>query len=249
MVEDRWYVDFFDEDYLSIYEPGLTAERTEQETDEIVKRLGLPPGSAILDLCCGHGRHAIALGGRGYRVTGQDLSEVFLNKARADAAEANVQVRWVHGDMRHIPFEGEFDAIINIFSAFAYLESKEEDQKVLNQVHKALKPDGLFLLDITHRAWVLRNYESRGWHVGTNDVVVLEERELNLLTGRNEVTVTLIAPDGTRCQRQHAMRIYSAPELVRMVTGAGLTLEAAYGALNGRDLTLDSDRLVLLARK
>lgn len=249
MADDKWYVDFFDEDYLRIYEPGLTAERTEREVNQIVERLGLPPGSRILDLCCGHGRHSIALAERGYQVTGQDLSEVFLEKARADAGEAGVSVRWVHGDMRQVPFEEEFDAVINIFSAFGYLESQEEDRKVLDQVHKALKPGGLFLLEIIHRAWLVRNFESRGWHLGTDGAVVLEERELNLLTGRNEVTVTLIHPDGARQEHQHAMRIYSATELMRMVTQAGLTVEAAYGGLDGRELTLDSNRLVLLARR
>ncbi|MGD8998100.1 MAG: class I SAM-dependent methyltransferase [Anaerolineae bacterium] len=249
MIDDKWYVNFFDEDYLCIYGPYLSAERTEQEVEQIVERLGLPPGSAILDLCCGHGRHSIALAERGYRVVGQDLSEVFLKKARADAAEAGVQLRWVHADMRDISFEGDFDAVINMFSAFGYLESEEEDLKALRQVRRALKPGGLFLLEIIHRAWLVRNFESRGWHFGTDGVIVLQERELNLLTGRNEVTVTLIDHQGSRRQHQHAMRIYSAAELVRMVRQTGLTVEAAYGGLDGRELKLDSNRLVLLARK
>jgi SAM-dependent methyltransferase len=249
MVDEKWYVDFFDEDYLRIYGAALTAGRTEREADQIVERLGLQPGDAILDLCCGHGRHSIALAKRGYQVTGQDLSELFLERARMEAAEAGVQVRWVARDMRHVPFEEEFDAVINMFSAFGYLESEEEDRRALSQVHGALKPGGLFLLEIIHQAWLVRNFEPRGWHVGTEGVIVLEERELNLLTGRNEVTVTLIHSDGARYERQHAMRIYTAAELVRMVTQAGLTLEAAYGGLDRRELTLDSNRLVLLARK
>lgn len=78
---------------------------------------------------------------------------------------------------------------------------------------------------------------------------MLEERELDLLTGRNEVTVTLIDTDGGRREHQHAMRIYSAAELVRMVSKAGLTVEAACDGLDRSDLTLDSRRFVLLARK
>lgn len=249
MVDETWYASFFDEEYLRIYEPGLTAERTEREADQIVELLGLPSGSTILDLCCGHGRHAVALAERGYEVTGQDLSEVFLEKARADAAEAGVSVRWIHRDMRRVPFEEGFDAVINMFSAFGYLETEAEDQKVLAQVREALRPGGLFLLDTIHQAWLLRNFESRGWHTGTDGVTVLEERELDLLTGRNEVTVTLIDTDGARREHQHAMRIYSAAELARMVSQAGLTVEAAYGGLDGSELALDSRRFVLLARK
>lgn len=217
--------------------------------NQIIERLGLPRGSGILDLCCGHGRHAVALAERGYRTTGQDLSAFFLEKAEADAAEAGVELRLVHRDMRDIPFEEEFDAVINMFSAFGYLESEEEDQKVLNQVRKALKPDGLLMLETIHHAWLVRNFEHRGWNILDDDTVVLEEREMNLRTGRNEVTVTLIRPDGTRREYEHAMRIYTAAELIKMVTEADLEIDAVYGGLDGAELTLDTHRLVLIARK
>jgi ubiquinone/menaquinone biosynthesis C-methylase UbiE len=119
-----WYVSFFGEEYFAIYGSLLSDERTAREVDGIVKLLALPQGSRILDLACGHGRHAISLAERGYVVTGQDLSEVFLNRARTDAqTRGAAQVNWVHSDMRHIPFVDEFDAIINIFTAFGYLEA------------------------------------------------------------------------------------------------------------------------------
>jgi hypothetical protein len=72
-VDDKWYVNYFDEDCRRICEPGRSDERTEQEADQIVERLGLPPGSAILDLCRGHGRHSIALAERSHQITGQEL--------------------------------------------------------------------------------------------------------------------------------------------------------------------------------
>jgi len=249
MVNARWYVDFFDEDYLTIYGQSLTSERTEWETDHVVELLGLAPGSSVLDLCCGHGRHSIALARRGYEVTGYDLSQAFLERAEADAATAGVPVRWIEGDMRRVPFKEAFDAVINMFSAFGYLETKSEDQKVLDQVRDALKPGGLLLLDTINQAWLVRHFESRNWHAGMNDIMVLEERELNLVTGRNEVTVTMIHPDGRRRERHHAMRIYTAAELVSMVTEAGLAVEATYGGLSGEALTLESNRVVILARK
>ncbi len=84
MSNTPWYKTFFGEDYLRIYD-FLTPERTEREVEGIVNLLALPPGSSILDLCCGHGRHAIALAKRGYQITGQDLSEVFLRHAQAEA--------------------------------------------------------------------------------------------------------------------------------------------------------------------
>jgi len=76
MSETPWYQEFFGEDYLRMYALTLWSERTAREVEGIVRLLGLPPGSSILDLCCGHGRHAIPLAQSGYRVTGQDLCQV-----------------------------------------------------------------------------------------------------------------------------------------------------------------------------
>src|SRR6266498_2542478 len=129
-----WYASFFGEEYFHIYGSMLSDERTAREVEGIVKLLALPPGSHILDLACGHGRHAVPLAQRGYRVTGQDLSQLFLEHAEAAARAAGVDVRWVHGDMRVIPFDAEFDAVTNIFTAFGYFDTEDEDLQVLRQV-------------------------------------------------------------------------------------------------------------------
>ena len=249
MAGSDWYRRIFNQDYLDRYGPMLPAERTEREVEGIVTLLGLPTGSRILDLCCGHGRHSIPLAERGFRVTGQDLSEVSLARARADAESRGVEVRWVHGDMREIPFDGDLDAVINIFTAFGYLESDEEDQKVLEQVRKALKPGGRFLMEIIHRDSLMKRFSTNGWQRYDDGLLVLEERRMDLLTGRQDVDGLMIYPDGTRAEFDHSLRLYTLSELARMLRAAGLEIEAAYGGLDGSELTLDSRRLAVLARR
>src|SRR5690349_5266808 len=80
-----WYKTFFNEDYVRVYSPFLTAERTAQEVEAIIRFLELSAGSTILDLCCGYGRHAIPLAQQGYNIVGLDLSEVLLQLARTEA--------------------------------------------------------------------------------------------------------------------------------------------------------------------
>src|SRR6266849_6183376 len=208
-TDTPWYKTFFGEDYLHIYEPILTPERTQREVDGIVNLLALPQGSSILDLCCGHGRHAIPLAQRGYKVTGQDLSEVFLREVEKEAQVQDVHVHWLNGDMRNIPFEKEFDAVINIFTAFGYLEDQGEDQKVLQQISKALKPGGLFLLETIHREGLMRHYTSAGISRSPEGPIVLEERRFDLLTSRIEVNVTMLFSDGQRREYSHSLRVYT----------------------------------------
>jgi len=74
---------------------------------------------------CGHGRIANALAARGCRVTGLDVTPLFLDRARHDDAARGVAVTYVDGDMRDLPWPERFDRVINWFSWFGYLDDVE----------------------------------------------------------------------------------------------------------------------------
>ena len=82
-----WYDEFFKEDYLQVYSPFLTEQRTKEEVDFIEEILNLPTGSKILDLACGYGRHTIPLAGKGYDMTGLDYTEKFIQMALRSLGE------------------------------------------------------------------------------------------------------------------------------------------------------------------
>ena len=247
--ETPWYKEFFGQHYLEIYQHVLTPERTAREVDFIENTLSLPAGSRILDLCCGHGRHLVELAGRGYGMTGLDLDPLFLDTARLEAERTGLKVALELRDMRDIPFVEEFDAVINMFTAFGYLESDEEDQKVLDGVARALKPGGLFLIELMHRDRLARIFQPRGWYETQAGLKVLEERSFDPLTGRNDVRHIAIYPDGAISERCHSVRIYTLTELAGMLTAAGLNVETTYGGIDGSPFSLESQRLVVLSRK
>jgi SAM-dependent methyltransferase len=248
MAMAPWYETLFDEDYLRLWTPNLPPERAEQELHGLLTLLDLPAGARVLDLCCGHGRHAVPLARLGYRVTGLDLSEVFLERGRRSAQEAGVEVEWLHGDMREIPFKGELDAVINMYTAFGYFED-EENLQVLRAVRNALKPGGRFLLDVIHHEGVIRRFQPEGVTRHPDGCIVVEDRKWDCFTGRCDVEMTVIEPNGTRKTLSHSVRIYALTELARMLREAGLQLEAYYGGVDGSPLTLDSRRLAILARR
>ncbi len=181
-------------------------------------------------------------------MTGQDLSAAFLQQAQSEADTQQIQVRWLANDMRNIPYENEFDAIINVFSSFGYLENELEDQRVLQQVVKALKPGGYFLLETIHQVHVMRASTPHGIIHYKDGLIVLEERHIDLLTSRNEIHISMLYPDGQRSQYRQSMRIYTLTELVRMLTEAGLRVQAYYGGLDQSPFTIDS-RLVIVSQK
>lgn len=249
MVHSSWYREFFGPHYLETYQSFLQPERTTREADFIEKTLSLPPESKILDLCCGHGRHLLELAGRGYRMTGLDLNQHFLDIARREAGERGLRVTLELRDMRDMPFFDEFDAVINIFTAFGYLESDDEDQKVLAAASRALRPGGLFLIELMHRDGLVRIFQPRGWYETEAGLKVLEERRFDQLTGRSEARHITIYPDGTTREASHSVRIYTLTELAKMLAAAGLKIEATYGGADGSPFTMESRRLAILSRK
>jgi SAM-dependent methyltransferase len=76
----------------------------------------------VLDLACGHGRIANRLAARGARVTGLDATPLFLDLARRDANARGVDVDYLEGDMRTLPWTGRFDRVVNWFTAFGYFD-------------------------------------------------------------------------------------------------------------------------------
>jgi len=243
----NWYETTFEdigEDFELIFAGQMP--RTGAQVEFAIQALRLAPGSHVLDVACGVGRHSIELARRGYQVTGLDLSPKLLQIASERASRAGVQVNWVRADMREIPFTQEFDAAFNIFSSWGYLESEDEDQKVLSAVAHALKPGGAFLLETAHRDWLIRHFQPHAWNEGIG-VVVLEDRVLDLVSGRLLSTWTAIYDDGRRRHWQMNTRQYAAAELRRMLQTAGFSVSQSFGSYDGAPLTLESPRLILVA--
>jgi len=202
----------------------------------------------VLDLCCGQGRHSVELARRGFRVSGLDLSEHLLGLAQRRAEEAGVQVEFVRGDMRDLPWENEFEAVINLFTSFGYLESEEEDQRVLAAVARALRPEGRVMIDLMNREKLLTGFRPKDWYEHEGHLV-LDNHEWDVLRSRLTVTRTIIRPDAARRESGFVLRIYAHSEMMAMLARAGLRWERSYGGYDGSDYSAHSGRMIVVARK
>lgn len=247
-VDPRWYESFFGEDWLALA-TAVPEERTRAQVDFVLEALAPKPDAAVLDLACGHGRHAIELARRGYRVTGIDISQPSLVVARERAGAAGVEVLFTDSDMRRIPFQDYFDAVINMYTAFGYLESDAEDQKVLDAVARALVPGGAFLIDTINPGGLAKTFTPRSWEALADGTLLLEDRTFDAASGRSLATWTFIHPDGSRSSQAHTLRCYTLVELAAMLGRAGLAVERAWGDFDGSECGIASRRLIVLARK
>jgi SAM-dependent methyltransferase len=152
--------------------------------------------------------------------------------------------------MRRLPFaDASFDAVLNLFNAFGYLEDEAEDELVLAEVARVLAPGGRFLQELANREALVRDWDDRRVLRNDEDLVVLQERTLDLRASRDRARWTLIGPGGRRVTREVAIRLYTLTELAAMLDRAGLDLLEVLGDLDGGPLELDSSFLVTLSAR
>jgi len=229
----------FNEDYLYFYEGILGAERTREDVEKIVELLELPDGAEILDCPSGHGRIANALAERGFRVTGIDASEFFLDHARADAAERGVEVEYVQGDMRKLPWRDRFDGLVNWFTSFGYF-SDDQNKAVLQQFHDVLKPGGKLIIETQNVTRILLHPLPQHF-LERDGNVMADAWELDVEHARF-VTERIVVRDGRTRKTRFVVRWFSVPELRAWLEEAGFENVRAPG------VTKDS-RLILVAER
>lgn len=245
----EWPVAFFDEDYLRIYRPQFTPERTAAETQFIADALKAPAGGDVLDLACGFGRHAIGMARLGYNVTGLDFNPRYLEIAAEDAAAAGARVTWRTGDMRALGFDGVFDAVYSYFTSFGYFDDDENEQ-VLAGIAKALRPGGSVLLEMANRDRLLTHPQERTWSQRDDGALLMEEITLEWVTSRVISRQHLIDPQGgTHVTKEFSLRTYTCAELSALLRRQGLNVRAVQGGIEGQPYMPDSRRLVLVAER
>ena len=222
-------------------------EKASSEVDQILEHLRLAPGAAILDLCCGPGRHSLELARRGFRVTGVDRTEGYLELARARAEERGLEVELVRSDMREFARPGGFDGAINIYTSFGYFEQERDDLRVLQNLRESLRPGAPLVMDLMGKEVLARKFRERDWSATEDGTLVLEERRI--LEGWSRVESTWTPIRGTRRQESRlTVRVYSAVELGKALLSAGFSSVELFGDLEGIPYDHEARRLVAVAR-
>ena len=241
-----WWKTYFDDNYLKLY--LYTENKAPYQVEGILRMLNIEPPSKILDLCCGFGRHSLVLASKGYNVTGLDLSEKYLQEARQKAESMRVNLELEKRDMRDIQFFDEFDAVVNLYTAFGFFDTESEDMLVLQGVARALKPNGQFLIDTINRDYVTHSQQTQSWSID-NCSVILEERVFDFFKSRLEIIHHLIDDKGSKRKLESSYRLYTLKEMLDMFNQAGLTLTDIYGDFDGSHYAANSPRMILVARR
>jgi SAM-dependent methyltransferase len=178
-VEANAYSRLWFETFLRTQSPEWTA----REVAFVARQAPLPTYRALLDVCCGEGRHAIPLAERGYAVTGLDRDAVALAAAQERADALGVSVRFVAGDMRDLAASvtGPFDVCVCLWQSFGYFDAATNED-VLRQIRDLLRPGGQLNLDIYHPGYYAAHQGSRMMERSGRAITISERLEGNHLS-------------------------------------------------------------------
>jgi SAM-dependent methyltransferase len=90
----------------------------EKGAERLYRRLGIQPGTRLLDIGCGAGQLALIAARAGARVTGCDIATNWLQRARSRAAAERLEISFDEGDAESLPYgDGRFDAVVSLLGA------------------------------------------------------------------------------------------------------------------------------------
>jgi SAM-dependent methyltransferase len=209
---------------------------TVQEVDFLVDALGLGGATRVLDVGCGPGRHAHELARRGIPVHGIDISDRFIELARAAAPPLATFER---GDARSLPFDAEFDVAFSLCQGgFGLLLGEGEDESVATGMARALKPGGRAVLSAFNAYFSVKYHTDAEFDASRG--VAHEHTEV-----RDEAGVARSVELWTGC--------YTPKELRLLLRAAGLRVDAVHSVEPGRYAeaapTTESPEFLVLATR
>lgn len=251
----QWYESLF-ENYGLKYDNEIFTQGTLGECDFIENEIAFNKLFKILDIGCGTGRHSIELTKRGYHVTGIDLSDSQLQRAREKAAEQKLHINFQKHDARHLPFNNEFDvAIMLCEGAFPLMETDEMNFQILQSAAKSLKPGGKLIFTSLNGLFPLFHSVKDFIESKTEEGnAVTIENSFDLMTFR-DYNITVVDDDnGKKKELQCNERYYVPSEITWLLKSLNFkTIDifgAALGAFSRKDiLTTEDFEMLVVALK
>ena len=251
----KWYEKLFD-NYGKQYDNECFVIGTYGECDFIEREINYDKTLKIIDIGCGTGRHSIELTKRGYNITGVDLSESQISRAREKAAAENLRIDFHIHDARKLPFREEYDlAIMLCEGGFPLMETDEMNYQILYSAANTLKKNGKIIFTTLNGLFPL-------FH-SVKDFLASESKEGNatydknsfdLMTFRDFNKTTVTDDSGNLVELDCNERYYVPSEITWLLKSLGFkTVDifgAKLGAFSRNDvLTTDDFEMLVIAEK
>lgn len=229
-------------------------EIIERSVAWLAETLGLGPGKAVIDLGCGPGLYAGRLARRGVSVTGVDGSRRSIDHAVSRAGEEGLSITYRYENYLALRDREQYDAALLIYGDFCPL-SPQERRALLENVYRALKPGGHFVLDVTTRIHRLRHGNRNGWYVADSGFwkpgphLVLEEGfdypDQSIFLDQ----AVVVEADGKVSVYRNWFQDYTREAITSELAEGGFAVKSTWSDLTGTPYTDETEWIGVVAQK
>lgn len=250
----QWYEKLF-ENYGRQYDKESFTEGTIGECNFIENEIGHDKSINILDIGCGTGRHSIELAKRGYNITGIDLSESQIARAKEKAHKENVQVKFSVQDARKLTFKNEFDlALMLCEGGFPLMETDEMNFQILQGAAQALKNNGKFIFTTLNGLFPLF-HSVKDFLAGEvkEGNATYDKNSFDLMTFRDHNITTAVDDNGLKKELVCNERYYVPSEITWLLKSLNFKSIEIFGAKLGAfsrndKLTTEDFEMLVIAK-
>ena len=246
-IDNNWYETFFSGLNVEMWEKADLTDWTRNEIDFLITTLAIKPGSAILDIPCGYGRHAIELAKRGVQVTGIDISAEFLQTLQKRIADEHVSIQVIQGNILTMTIGQSFDGAYCLGNSFGYVDYDGMDVFV-GKVANALKPGARFVINSGLVAESILPNFPKTHQVLLGDLIMDISNSYVVDESYMATEITYTKPGRSEVHRfKHY--VYTLSEIKRLLERYGLRTIAVYKSTEKEMYQLGDQQIYLVAEK
>jgi len=239
---------FFDGYYKDIWRSLIPEGLTKAEVDFVIETAGLQRGSKVLDLMCGYGRHALALGRKGIEVTAVDNLADYVNEVKEIAEKEDLPVNCIRADVTRYEPKQLFDLVICLGNNLSFF-NQEETEMLFSMIGSHTKQGGMFIANTwTIAEIVFKNFTPNSWSE-VNGFRYLVNSKIFFNPTRIEIE-TIVTPDKGKEERKTAVDyIYSLNEMETILKNSGFGMKNIWSIPGKKKFTLGEPRAYIVAEK
>lgn len=239
---------FFDGEYKEIWRSIIPEELTVKEVDFMLSYFNLQPGSKVLDLMCGYGRHAIALARKGMLVTAVDNLGDYTNEIYEIAEKEQLTLKVVKADVTAYKNNDKADLVICMGNSINFFNAGDVT-KIFAGISDSLKAGGHLLINSWSVAEIaFKNFKEKSWS-NIGGLKFLSDSKFLFHPTRIETESIIISSNGDTETKTGIDYIFSINEMEAMLNQAGLVLKEVYSIPGKKKFTLGEPRAYLVAEK
>lgn len=241
--KDDWFIDWFNSKYYHILYKSRNKNEANDFIKNIISNLSLNSNETVLDLGCGNGRHSISLSEHFKLVDGIDISSENITLAKKNKIE---NLKFFISDMRNFDTKTKYGYIFNLFTSFGYFKKNEDNINVLKNCNNHLKKDGLLFIDFLNSEKIKMTIN------GLKETINFDGIEFNIHKKivDNYVVKTIEIVDGDLTFNfQEKVQLFKIEDFKEMLGISGFELLSSFGDYQMNPYDLNSNRLILCAKK